>query len=60
MRAADRARIAREQGHEREAAYWQSIADLVAAAPPLSVEQQTYLRVLLRPAPSPEPRRSAA
>ncbi|WP_055712612.1 hypothetical protein [Streptomyces torulosus] len=47
MRAAERARIAREQGNEREATYWQSIADLVATAPPLSPEQKARLQILL-------------
>ncbi|MEU6703883.1 hypothetical protein [Streptomyces wuyuanensis] len=49
MRAAERARVAREEGNASEAAYWQSIADCVAAAPPFTTEQKARLRGLLLP-----------
>lgn len=60
MRAFERAALAREQGNIREADYWQGIADLVAAAPPLTQSQRDQLRVLLRPDPEPQPRPTAA
>lgn len=51
MMAADRAALAREQGDQRTADYWQAISDLVDQAPPLSPSQRDRLRVLLRPEP---------
>ncbi|WP_333767727.1 hypothetical protein [Streptomyces sp. IBSBF 2435] len=49
MTAADLAEQARANGDERTARYWQRIADLVDAAPPLSRSQEDKLRILLRP-----------
>lgn len=60
MRAYEKAAIARAEGCDREAAYWQGIADLVEAAPTLTQAQRDKLRVLLRPDVSPASERQAA
>lgn len=56
MNAAELAEQARERGDQRTADHWQYIADLVAAAPPLSPAQRDRLSILLRP----EPQKAAA
>lgn len=57
------AREAEARGDHERAAYWWSLKAEVDKAPPLTAEQKSVLRILLRPAPSadiPVPLRHAA